>query len=137
MDPVRDAIHDHLAADSTLTALLGDGAEGIHHRKAHRGARTPMVIFNRQAGTPTWTFGGIGFESGVWLIKAVSRDNSASTVEDIAARLDLILNDAAITISGQSLLLLRRESDVDYGEQDGADSYQHRGGLYRLITETA
>lgn len=133
MNPVRDAIRDYLAADATLTALLTDGATGVHYQRAPKDAGAPFVVFSESVqGSPTWTFGGLAFDTDVWLVKAVAADN-VSAAEAIAARVDALVNDAPLTISGQTLLYLRRQSGVVYPEQDGAVTWQHRGALYRLV----
>lgn len=133
MNPVRKALTDALAGDATLTGLLGDGAGGIHHRVAKPKAATPYVIVNQQAGTPEYTMKSTPvFERDVWLVKAVDHDHSASVAEQIAARIDTILNGATLTLTAGTMLDLRRTGTVDYGETDQGGIYQHRGGLYRL-----
>ncbi len=133
MNPVRDALYDRLAATAALTALLSDSA-ALFHRVAPPEARTPFVVFTKQTGTPTWAFDGPPLRNDVWLVKAIDRSGSASLAEDIDAQIDMALTDAPLAITGRTLLYLRRESDVDYPEQDGAETFHHVGGLYRLIT---
>jgi hypothetical protein len=136
----RRAIYGKLAGDTTLNSLLGAPPAGysksIYYQLAPEGAPAPFVILNRQSGTPTEAFGDpSGYESDVWLIKAVDKNGSADTAESIQARIATLLNDAALSISGATLMYLRRQSDVDYSELTDGVTYRHSGSLYRVVTD--
>lgn len=135
---IRRAIYGKLSGDTTLNNLLGTPATGysksIYHQQAPAGAAFPLVVFNKQAGNPTETFGDpSAYENDVWLVKGVDRNTSADTAEAIQARLDALLSDGTLSISGASLMYLRRQSDVEYVETDDGVRYQHAGSLYRLL----
>jgi hypothetical protein len=137
---VRRALYGKLAGDTTLNNLLGTPATGyskaIYHDQAPDGADHPLVVFAKQSGVPTEALGDPStFESDVWLVKAVDQNRSADTAEAVAARLNVLLNDAALSISGGTLLYLRRQSDVEYPEITDGVSYKHCGALYRLLYE--
>lgn len=138
----RRALYGKMAGDSTLTTLLGAAATGfsqsIYHQKAPSGAAFPFVTFQKAAGTPTYTMktGHAALDDEVWTIKAVDRNTTADRADAIAARLDTLLTDGTLSISGATQLYLRRESDVEYPETaaDGV-TYHHVGGQYRLVVE--
>lgn len=137
--PVRRAIYGRLAGDTTLNNLLATPVNGyskaIYHQQAPGGAQYPFVVFQKQAGTPTEAFGDPdALDTDVWLVKAVDRATSADTAEAIQARLQVLLNDATLSISGATLLYLRRQSDVEFPEVNDGVMYQHAGALYRLVT---
>lgn len=138
---VRRAIYGTMAGDSTLVALLsqspGSGfTKSIYHSIAPSGAGFPYIVFQKQAGTPTDTFGRAGaFENDVWMVKAVDRATSADGAEAIQARVAVLLNDAALSISGATHLYLRRESDIEYPEVIDGVRYVHAGSLFRLVYE--
>jgi hypothetical protein len=132
---VRQALYTRLAGDGALTGLLATPTS-IFHRRAPRDAPTPFIVLDKQAGTPSYASGAIDINDELWLVKAVDRSSSATAAETIAARVDTVLRDAPITVTGRNLMWLRRDSDVDYLEEDQADAYQHVGGLYRLIVST-
>lgn len=137
--PVRRAIYGKLAGDSTLTTMLGTAASGysqsIYHNQAPATATFPYVVFSKQAGNPTESFGDpSALETDLWQIKAIARSTSADIAEAAAARITVLLNDAALSISGVSLLYLRRVSDVEYAEVTDGVVYQHVGSMYRLVT---
>jgi len=132
-------LYGKLAGDTTLNNLLGSPPSGysksIYHGEAPQGAAFPFVIFQKQAGTPTESFGlPSAFENDVWLVKGIDRSSSADTAEAIQARIQVLLNDASLSISGSTLLYLRRQSDVEYPEVTDGVTYRHAGALYRLVT---
>jgi hypothetical protein len=146
---VRRALYGKMAGDTTLNNLLATPpaghAKSIFHEIAPDKASYPFVIFQKQAGTPTYTFqaGTAAYESDVWLIKAIDGPNLDETierktgdvVEGIKARLTTLLTDATLSISGGTLMYLRRESDVSYPEVSDGETYRHRGSLWRLTQQ--
>ncbi len=137
--PTRRAIYGKLSGDGTLNALLGTPATGytkaIYHQVAPDGAAFPFIIFQKQAGTPTESFGDpSALETDVWLLKGVDRATSSDTAEAIQARLAALLNDAVLSISGTTAIYLRRTSDVEYAEIEDGVRFQHAGSLFRLVT---
>lgn len=136
--PVRRAIYGKLAGDTTLNNLLGTVPTGysksIFHDIAPTNADHPYVILSKQSGVPTETHGDpSAMENDIWLIKAVDDSDTADPAEAIAARLNVLLNDGTLSISGGTLLYLRRQSDVEYSEVTDGVQYKHAGALYRLV----
>ena len=137
---VRRAVYGKLAGDTTLNNLLGTPATGyskaIYHNAAPGAAAFPYITFNKQAGTPTEAFSDpSALETDIWQVKAVDKDTSATDAEAVAARVQSLLNDATLSISGGTLLYLRRQSDVEFEEVTDGVRYQHVGALYRLVWE--
>lgn len=137
--PVRRAIYGKLAGDTTLNALLGTPAAGysknIYHQQAPAAARYPLIILSKQSGMPTETMTDPdALDTDTWLVKGIDQASSADTVEAVQARVQALLNDAALSISGATLLYLRRQSDIEYAETADGVTYRHAGALYRLIT---
>lgn len=134
---VRRAIYGKLAGDVTLTAMLGTPAPGyskpIYYERAPQGSDFAYVIFTKQSGTPSYALSARTYDNEMWLIKAVDRSDSADAADNISSRLDALLTDGTISISGRSELYLRRESDVDYSEVIDGQTYRHAGSLFRLI----
>jgi hypothetical protein len=134
---IRRALYGKMAGDTTLTNLLGTAASGytraIYYQLAPQGADEPYVIFQQQAGTPRYTFGERAYDNDLWLVKAVDENIDADPVDTIASRLDALLTDGTINISGRVQLYLRRESDISYAEVADGVRYLHTGALYRLM----
>lgn len=135
----RRALYGRMAGDTILTGLLGAPPEGysqsIYYEMAPQGSRYPYVIFNKQASTPRYALGARAYDNDVWLIKGVDGGSSADTVDSIASRLDALLTDATLSISGKTQLYLRRESDVDYSEDVDGVLVRHAGSLFRFVTQ--
>jgi len=137
---VRRALYGKLAGDTTLNAILGTPATGyskaIYHQQAPQGAQFPYVIFQKESGVPTEAFTDpSAMDTDIWMVKAVDRNTSADQAETAAARVVTLLNDASLSISGNTLLYLRRQSDVEYPEVTDGVLYQHAGSLFRLVTD--
>lgn len=136
--PVRRSLYGKLAGDVTLNALLGAPAAGyskaIYHNLAPGDSNYPYVVFSKQSGVPTEAMGDpSALETDVWLVKVIDQNTSADPAEAAAARVQALLNDAALSISGATHLYLRRQSDVEYEEEDRGNRFQHVGALYRLV----
>ncbi len=139
--PVRRALYGKMSGDTTLNGLLatapGGYSKSIYYQVAPEGAGFPFVVFAKQSSTPSYALADRLLDEDVWLVKGVARSESshadADTVDAIASRLDDLLTDGTISISGRIQLYLRRESDVDYAEVEDGVIYQHAGSLYRLM----
>ena len=132
---IRQGLYQALNV-AAVTGSLAEGSASLRHAVAPPTGLFPFVIFNKVSGTPTRRFGGNAFDSQIWLVKAVARDTSSSAAEDIAKAIDDLLDFGTITVSGATLLFLARESDVDYAETDGDQTYRHHGALYRVAIAT-
>jgi hypothetical protein len=134
---IRRSLYGKMAGDTTLVAFLHAPPSGysksIYYQLAPETAAPPFVIFSQQSGTPVYAFSERAYDNDLWLVKAVDRGGSADVADDIHARLDDLLTDGALSISGRDQLYLRRESDVEYSETVGGDRYIHVGSLFRVI----
>lgn len=127
---IRAGLYSKITGASSVTDLLST-TTAVYHGIAPSDARFPLVVINKQAGTPTYTFGDTYFDTQVWLIKAVTRGSTSNTAEDIQSALDALLTDT-VALSSGTVLDIRRDSDVDYIEDDDGETYRHHGALYRI-----
>jgi hypothetical protein len=136
MAAVRDAIVQHLQTDAggvmtLVTAVwpqIPPEGEGLY----------PFVTVTAQkAPTGVHAFQNGGYEESVFLVKAIDRNTSPKKVGQIAAAIRARLEDAALTISGQSTLAVIWLMDVSYHEVEQGTIYQHEGGLYYVAAENA
>jgi hypothetical protein len=136
---IRKALYGKLAGDTTLVALLGAPPapynKSIYYELAPGNARFPYVIFQKQSGVPTYAMvnGSSAYEEDLWLFKGVDHKTTADDAEAVAQRIDVLLQDATLSISGATLMYLRRESGISYMEVDSGERYEHAGASYRLI----
>lgn len=136
MSVVRTAIQAKLLSDSTLLALLATPTS-VYHRQMPQTARVPAVIFDKRSSQRRFTMATSSkFYIDMWAIRGVAFGRTADRAEDIAARLEVLFQDAVLTVSGRSCLDVRLESDIDFPEQVGKEIIQHSGAVWRVTTCT-
>ena len=128
---IDDALVAVLAGDAALAALMPDG---VWFDQAKPNARQFVLVslFSARDGA---TFGGRALEDAVYLVKAVSFSTSPAAALAAAARIDTLLEDAALAVAGATCMALYREQAVRYPELDALDPaivWQHVGGHYRV-----
>lgn len=141
VEEIRRALYGKMSGDTTLSNLLGTAPAGyskpIYYQLAPSDPGYPIVLFARQTGTPQYGMKSTAtIENDLWLIKGIDRNTDTDGVDAIAARLDALLTDGTISISGATQLYLRRYSDVDYLDLEDGERYVHSGSLYRLMYQT-
>lgn len=100
---LQKAIHDALAADATLTGLIGEG--GIFDHRA-TGRPMPYLVI---AGIVTTDFGPDA-EEHVLTLEAWSDAAGRKQAQAIAARARALLDDASLSISGAVLVNLQHRT---------------------------
>ena len=129
---VKAALNTKLRGDATLTGYLNAGTASVYQNLAAQGDDAPYVIFQKQAGTPDYTFTGKAFDNDLYMVKAVTQGHSPALAGTIADRIDAVLTDGSLTISGGTHYYLRREADIDYTETGDGVTYHHIGASYRV-----
>ena len=100
--------------------------------QAPQGSVEPYVVFQEQAGVDSYTFSARNPRSLVYLVKVVDVGPSGLRAAQAAERIDTLLTDKPLSMTGLANLRLRRESDVEYIENDNGKTYQHYGALFRV-----
>lgn len=137
---VDNALIAKLGADAALLALMPNG---VYFEEAPPGSKR-FVIVSLVDEHDEPMFGTRAFEDGLYLVKAVGFDSEktplpAATMKDAAARIDALLDQGTLTVSGYGLMMMRRESRVRTAEVDDVDAsirWQHRGGRYQVVVST-
>lgn len=133
MRPVDTALYSRLAADLGTAGTLGVlGCTGVYRFQAPQGSVEPYVVYQQQAGTDSYTFSARDARSLLYLVKAVDVGPSALRAAQMAERVDALLTDKPLSLTGWTNVRLRRESDVEYAEVDAGKTYQHYGALFRV-----
>lgn len=136
---IDNALIAKLGADAGAGGLLTLMPNGVYFEEAPAGSRR-FVIVSLVIEHDVAQFGGRAFEDALYLVKAVGLDTKANplpanAMKDAAARIDALLEDGTLTVSGYTLMTIHREERLRMTEVDGADSsirWQHRGGRYRV-----
>jgi hypothetical protein len=133
---IENALVAKLGADATLLALVPNG---IYIDEAPPGA-TRFVIVSLVDEADVGRFGSRAIEDALYLVEARMLSTVAgANIKAAAARIDVLLEQGSLTVSGYSLMALFRESRIRLTEVDGADPslrWYRRGGNYRLVVST-
>jgi len=129
---IAGALIAKLGSDLELLALCPNG---VYRDQAPPGA-TRFVIVSLLAGEDTGVFGKRAIEAGIYLVEARMLSTVAgANVKAAAARIDVLLEDQPLTVTGFSWMTLHREEPIGLTEIDAADPsirWFRRGGRYRL-----
>lgn len=121
-----------LAGDGTLSALTTDG---VWMDMAPNG-KTKFVIVSLIIHEDMNSFDGRALERATYLVKAVEQNVSGAITKAAALRIDEVLQDQPLTITGYTHLVTRRVERVRYTEVDDVNAdirWQHRGGRYEIV----
>jgi hypothetical protein len=129
---VDAALVAKLQNDSALAALMPGG---VFMDVGPAGA-TQFVIVSLVDAHDEPMFGGCAFEDAQYLVKAVELSTvPVKNSKAAAARIQALLDQQPMTITGYSLMTMRRVARVRYLEVDDKDAsirWQHRGGQYQI-----
>jgi hypothetical protein len=125
------ALSQRLLSDANLASLMPDG---VYFDVAGHGP-TRFVIVSLIVESDIGMFNGRAFEDGLYLVKAVALDTTGANVRSAAARIDTLLHNQALDVTGYGQVSLTRVARVRYTEvdQDHDARWQHRGGHYRMM----
>jgi hypothetical protein len=111
MNAVKVALYARLSGDSGTGGVAALATGGIYDLQGKQDASLPFVTFQKWTPLPTrWTFGVKVSDDALYLIKAYAAD--AKTAGQITERAESILNDYALSVSGKTLMYLRKDSDM-------------------------
>ncbi len=128
---IDNALMAKLGADATLLAIC---TNGVYWDEAPPGS-TKFVIVSLVDEVDEPTFGGRAYEDALYLVKAVALSTAGANMQTAAARIDALLEDQTLTVSGYTHMVMHRESRVRMTEVDEVDAdirWFHRGGHYRV-----
>lgn len=126
------ALYAHLNVHQVLNAVPG----GVHNTEAPAGTAYPLVIYQAMSKVDEHTFDG-RFARAVYLVKVTARAAWPKAAVQAYAEVHTVLQDAALSVTGYTLLQCRRQSTFALEEQDGGELYQHVGGLYLIQADEA
>jgi len=131
-DAIETALYTKLTGASGLTSLLA-GTASVYAYLAPENDNPPYVVYSNQSNVPAYTLSGTAFENALYLVKGVTAGPGMGQAGSVAKQIDLALNDQALTITGYTHMLCRRESTVRYTEVDpGGQRWNHAGFLFRI-----
>jgi hypothetical protein len=134
---IETALIAKLAGDATLSVLM---TNGVHIDVAPKGS-TKFVIVSLTTSTDEPALGSArAYEDALYLVKAVAFSTSPASVKAAAARIDALLEQQPLTVTGFDHMVTRRVERVRYTEVDDVDAdarWQHSGGRYQVMVSAA
>lgn len=120
-------IHEMLSADGRLEGVP------IYADVASPGTREPFIVFSLQDARDARTIGaGRVLTHATYLVKAVQRSESFTTVYALADIIDDVLDGASGMNAAGAVLWVERELPIRYTEVTDSGTYKHAGALYRV-----
>ena len=118
-----------------VEAVTNEATGGVFNGLAPQGTEPPFVVFQAMSKVDDYfSYTGRG-GAAVYLVKAIDRSIWPKGAGDIDTQIDSVMQDVSLSITGYSLLMCRRESDLYLVEDQAGMVYQHIGGLYRIIAD--
>jgi hypothetical protein len=132
---VDAAVFAALGADPTLRTLCPDG---VWRNQAPQ-SRTRFVVVILSGGEDANMFHGPAFETFVYAITAVLKDQSSVNASSAAHQIQTVMQ-ALANPTGYVLTVSQRTEPIRYSEPDPVNPdlfWQHFGGLYEVMVEPA
>ena len=129
--PVKRAVVQKLRAYSPLVAAI---AGGIHEAIAPRKVKYPFIVYQIVASSYEYDWTGMQIHALMDISTYAVNPVEANNLDALIAG---ALNDAALTVDGQTSLLCRRVGDLPTGpdvDSEGKRIYQV-GGTYSIWTD--
>lgn len=123
MNATDDSLFNKLTADSGAGGVATLATGGIFKAGAHQGASYPFVDYQDVSNTPVYRFGGEAHRRLRYRLRVWSDSESWDVIGQIADRLEALLTDGTLTISGWNLKLMRLFNRFDTHEEDGGIVY--------------
>ncbi len=135
-DQIVDALYAALAADASLTALLGNGSASIWHKNAPRSSsqdRPLIVYYIWDELIHGYTLGkGRSDVTGSYRVTAWV-ENDPRLASSLAKKIDNALTNQPLTLSTYGLLVCRCKRTISrVQEHDDTLDYHEAGGIYEI-----
>lgn len=129
-------LYSVLSNDSTLDTLLGSG-DRVWQEQADQGAPMPYVVFQYQGGFDVAGVGPTRIMASLLYLVRVIGTGEFSELEAAADRIDTLLHAKAGEVADGHMFACVREQPFRLIETTDGIVYRHRGGLYRLLAQSA
>lgn len=133
MSKLSEQVRKSLYTKMNVSGVTSLANGGIHYLQAPSNAVLPYVVFSRLPRNVSYQFnGGIGYESDLWLIKAIT-DNSHSSKsavtlgEEILQAVETAIGESLTLTNAQSLLVRRTADMPSYTELESNKTIHHQG----------
>lgn len=142
MDEINAALYSRFMGDATLTGQLPGG---VHDTLAKQGTTGRRLIFQKipvAQGVDSYTFGNnLVSRRLLYMVKIIDDVPMVAPSKQAAytalARAHSTLTGTALTVSGYTVMNLRRTGDIDYPEPGDGVIHEHIGHTYEIEVKQA
>ena len=118
-----------------VASVTNEATGGVFNGVAPQGTEPPFVVFQAMSKVDDYYAYTERGGSAIYMVKAIDRSIWPKTAGDIDTQIDSVMQDASLSITGHTLISCRREEDIYLVEDTGGVTYQHVGGLYRILAD--
>jgi hypothetical protein len=129
---VETMLYATLHGDATLNALAPGG---VWRDVAPANTTGTIVVFSLAAADDQYALAHRAYTEGTYAVKVITPGDSAAPAWTAAERVETLLTDASLTLTGGRVLNCRRRSSISMTEVDNGEQYQHVGGIYTITTQ--
>jgi hypothetical protein len=131
MKALTAALIAKLEADATLMALV---TGGVHRTvKVLDNATCPYLVVQKTGARIEYTWKSRLMSTYTYLFLAVGRDAGAEGLDDILARVDALLTDGSLTVTGYTKWLMRHTADIQDTVTENSGMVYRSGAEYQII----
>jgi hypothetical protein len=126
---IETALHTTLSSDTSLMALVS----GIYRNLAPPDATYPFVLYQLIVSGDKYTLTQRVSSEYSFQIKVVAEGYSAVSAKTALDRVDVLLTDKSLSVTGKTHWKTRRTSEFEYAEMgEFGVVYQHVGGNWQI-----
>jgi len=126
---IDTALYAILNGDATLGTLVS----GVYKGVATQGAAYPFILFQLIRSGDRYTFTQRVSTEHQYQVKCVAEGYSDAIAQTAMARVDALLTDQSLDVTGKTLWVMRRTSEFYFAEGgEFGVMYQHRGGEWKI-----
>ena len=118
-----------------VAAVTNEATGGVFNGVAPQGTEPPFIVFSALSKTDDYFAYTERGGQAIYMVKAIDRSPWPKSAGDIDTQVDSVMQNASLSITGHTLIECRRESDIYLTEDLDGVTYQHVGGLYRIIAD--
>jgi len=121
MTTLKEALYNKLKTDCTLKASVTGVYEGI----APASATYPFLSYQVTSADDAYTLGRRISTAYVVSVRCVDQAASPATANTVMDRVDAIMTDGTLAVTGKTTWKVRRSHTTEYDERDGDTTYWH------------
>ena len=126
---VSAAIYSILTNDTTLMNIVSD----VYRNIGIKSATYPFVVYQHISGNDTYTLTQRVSEPARYQIKVIDKGYSAVNAKTAIARIDVLLTDQDLDVSGKETWVVRRRGEFEYAQMgEFGVIYQHVGANWMI-----